>query len=268
MKNLQTYETKTKSEKKVLIQTDGLSKYYAKGKIKAVDDLYLEIREGETFGLLGPNGAGKTTTVHLLNGILKPTKGTATIKDFDLLTQKTEIKRISGLLAESAGLFDKLSAEEFLEYMGALYKIKGKVLKERITELLNIFDLTDRKDYLLEGYSSGMRQKVLLAAALIHDPEILYLDEPTASLDPRAAHMVKELIKELTRLGKTIIICSHLLPLVEEVCERIGIIFNGNLIAIGTTQELMEESNTNSLEEAFIALTGGTSQQELLAWRA
>jgi len=264
---VQTQELIKRINTKPIIKTDGLSKYYDKGKIKALDELYLQINEGETFGLLGPNGAGKTTTVKLLNGIISPTKGTATIKGSNLLSEKDKIKGISGLLAESPGLFEKLSAQEFLEFVGALYKIKGDLLKERIHELLRLFDLFERKDYLLEGYSSGMKQKVLLAAALIHDPEIVYLDEPTASLDPRAAHMVKELIKELTKLGKTIVICSHLLPLVEEVCDRIGIIIEGKLVIVGTIDEIQRETNTKSLEEAFIKLTGGSSSQELLSWR-
>ncbi|MFX1517611.1 MAG: ABC transporter ATP-binding protein, partial [Promethearchaeota archaeon] len=155
-----------------------------------------------------------------------------------------------------------------LEFMGALYNIKGKILKERIEELLKLFGLTDRKDYLLEGFSSGMKQKVLIAAALIHDPTIIYFDEPTAALDPRAAHMVKDLIKGLSdQLGRTIVVCSHILPLVEELCDRIGIINQGRLIAVGTVDEIINQTGTTTLEEAFIALTGGVDEKELLAWR-
>ncbi len=254
---------------KVVIRTNKLSKHYGKGgEIKAVDELDLEVYEGETFGLLGPNGAGKTTTVRLLNCIIKPTKGTATVNDFDILKQETEVKRITGLLAESPGLYEKLSAYEFLEFMGALYDVSSDVLSERIDELLRLFGLHDRRDYLLEGYSRGMKQKILIASALIHDPPILFLDEPTSMLDPRAALMVKDLIKKLAdSAGKTIFICSHILPIVEELCDRIGIINQGKLIAKGSVDEIINQTKTGTLEEAFITITGGVEEKELLAWR-
>jgi len=254
---------------KTVISTDGLSKYYGKGgEIKAVDELDLEVYEGETFGLLGPNGAGKTTTVRLLNCIIKPTGGTASVNGYDILKQGTEVKRITGLLAESPGLYEKLSAHEFLEFMGALYDVPGDVLRERIDNLLKLFSLYDRRDYLLEGYSRGMKQKVLIASALIHDPPVLFLDEPTSMLDPRAALMVKDLIKKLANgAGKTIFICSHILPIVEELCDRIGIINQGKLIAVGTIDEIKAQTGTKTLEEAFIAITGGVEEKELLAWR-
>jgi len=255
---------------KVVIRTDKLSKYYGKGgEIKAVDELDLEVYEGETFGLLGPNGAGKTTTFRLLNCIIKPTSGTATVNGHDLLENETEVKRITGLVAESPGLYEKLSAYEFLEFMGALYDVPNDVLTERIDDLLKLFGLYDRRDYLLEGYSRGMKQRVLIAAALIHDPPILFLDEPTSMLDPRAALMVKDLIKKLVdTAGKTILICSHILPVVEELCDRIGIIDQGRLIALGTVDEIITETKTKTLEEAFMAITGGVEEKELLAWRA
>ena len=264
---LQETLTETKQTRKVLIRTDKLSKYYGKD-IKAVDELDLEVYEGETFGLLGPNGAGKTTTVRLLNCILKPTSGTADVNGYNITKDSTQVKTITGLLAESPGLYEKLSAYEFLEFIGALYNIKGKMLKKRIDELLKLFGLTDRKDYLLEGFSTGMKQKVLIAAALIHDPAIIFFDEPTAGLDPRAAHMVKDLINGLAdQLGRTVVICSHILPIVEELCDRIGIINQGRLIAVGTVDEIITQAGTNTLEEAFIALTGGVDEKELLAWR-
>jgi len=171
---------------KTVIRTDKLSKHYG-NEIRAVDELDLEVYEGETFGLLGPNGAGKTTTVRLLNCIIKPTSGTR------------EVKRVTGLLAESPGLYEKLSAYEFLEFMGALYDVSNEILPRRIEDLLKLFNLHDRRDFLLEGYSRGMKQKILVAAALIHDPPILFLDEPTSMLDPRAALMVKDLIKTLAQ---------------------------------------------------------------------
>jgi ABC-2 type transport system ATP-binding protein len=255
--------------KKVIIRTDKLSKFYGKGnEIKAVNELNLEICEGETFGLLGPNGAGKTTTVRLLNCIIKPTSGTATVNGYDIIKEEKEVKRVTGLLAESPGLYDKLSAHEFLEFMGALYDVPTDILTERIEDLLKLFGLNKRRDYLLEGYSRGMKQKILIASSLIHDPPIIFFDEPTSMLDPRAALMVKDLIKKLAdTAGKTIFICSHILPVVEELCDRIGIINQGELIAIGTVNEIIAKTKTDTLEEAFIAITGGVEEKELLAWR-
>jgi ABC-2 type transport system ATP-binding protein len=252
---------------KVVIRTDKLSKHYG-NEIRAVDELDLEVYEGETFGLLGPNGAGKTTTVRLLNCIIKPTSGTAAVNGYDILKDQREVKRVTGLLAESPGLYEKLSAYEFLEFMGALYNVSNEILPRRIEDLLKLFNLHDRRDFLLEGYSRGMIQKILVAAALIHDPPILFLDEPTSMLDPRAALMVKDLIKTLAEsAGKTIFICSHILPVVEELCDRIGIINQGKLVAVGTIDEIIAEAKTKTLEDAFIAITGGVEEKELLAWR-
>jgi len=254
---------------KTLISIDKLSKYYGKGgAIKAVDELDLEVYEGETFGLLGPNGAGKTTTVRLLNCIIKPTSGTATVNGYDILKEETQVKRVTGLLAESPGLYEKLSAYEFLEFMGALYDVSSDILPERIGDLLKLFGLHGRRDHLLEGYSRGMKQKILIASAMIHDPPILFFDEPTSMLDPRAALMVKDLIKKLAdSAGKTIFICSHILPVVEELCDRIGIINQGRLVALGTVKDIIAQTKTTTLEEAFIAITGGVEEKELLAWR-
>jgi ABC-2 type transport system ATP-binding protein len=254
---------------KVAVNTEKLSKYYGKGgEIKALDGLDLEIYEGETFGLLGPNGAGKTTTVRLLNCIIKPTSGTAMVNGHDILKEGTAVKRVTGMLAESPGVYEKLSAKEFLEFSGALYDVPRDVLAERIDDLLKLFGLYGRRDYLLEGYSRGMKQKVLIAAALIHDPPILFFDEPTSGLDPSAALIVKDLIKKLAdSAGKTIFICSHILPIVEELCDRIGIIHQGRLIALGTVNEIIAQTQKQTLEEAFIAITGGVDERELLAWR-
>jgi ABC-2 type transport system ATP-binding protein len=253
----------------VAVSTEKLSKYYGKGgEVKALDGLDLEVYEGETFGLLGPNGAGKTTTVRLLNCIIKPTSGTAFVNRHDILKEGTAVKLVTGMLAESPGVYEKLSAKEFLEFSGALYDVPRDVLAERIDDLLKLFGLHDRRDYLLEGYSRGMKQKVLIAAALIHDPPILFFDEPTSGLDPSAALIVKDLIKKLAdSAGKTIFICSHILPIVEELCDRIGIIHQGKLIALGTVSEIIAQTGKKTLEEAFIAITGGVDERELLAWR-
>ncbi|MFX1484644.1 MAG: ABC transporter ATP-binding protein, partial [Promethearchaeota archaeon] len=151
---------------------------------------------------------------------------------------------------------------------GSLYDVPSEILSDRIYDLLRLFGLHERRDYLLEGYSRGMKQKVLIASALIHDPPLLFLDEPTSMLDPRAALIVKDLIRKLAEgAGKTIFICSHILPVVEELCDRIGIINHGQLVALGTVEELIHQTETSSLEDAFIAITGGVEEKELLAWR-
>jgi ABC-2 type transport system ATP-binding protein len=252
-----------------MIQTDGLSKNYGRNdEIHALENMSITVCEGETFGLLGPNGAGKTTTVRILTGIIKPASGSAIVNGYDLIREKEEVKRSTGLLAESPGIYDKLSAREFLEFMGALYDVPQDILMNRIQELLRLFGLHDRGDHLVEGFSTGMRQKLLLAAALIHDPPILFLDEPTSSLDPAAAHMVKDLIKQLAKTaGKTIFLCSHQLPIVEELCDRIGIISEGKLIAIGSVVEMKARAGVSTLEETFIKLTGVEVAGELLGWR-
>ena len=252
-----------------MISTRQLSKSYGKsGQVTALDRLTLDIYEGETFGLLGPNGAGKTTTVRLLNCIVKPTGGGATVGGHDLIEDSIEIKRMTGLLAESPGLYEKLSAREFLEFMGALYDVPPDTLSVRTDKLLRLFGLHGRRNHLLEGYSRGMKQKVLIAAALIHDPPLLFFDEPTSTLDPSAALMVKDLMKDLAEnAGKTIVVCSHILPIVEELCDRIGIINRGELVAVGTVEELLERTGKDTLEKAYIDITGGLQQKELLSWR-
>ena len=252
-----------------LIEIKGLTKIFGtKSKIVAVNNLNLSIKKGETFGLLGSNGAGKTTTVRLLNCILKPTSGTATINGFNIIDNANEVKASTGMLAETPGIYEKLSGYEFLEFIGSLYKIKEKLLDKRINNLLELLGLSKRKNHLIEGYSSGMKQKLLLAAALINDPPILFFDEPTSALDPRASYTIKELIKNLAKDGgKTIVVCSHILPLVEELCDRIGIMHEGSLVAVGTINEILSNTNTKTLEEAFIALTGGEITTDLFSWR-
>jgi ABC-2 type transport system ATP-binding protein len=252
-----------------IIVTKGLSKYYGKGAmIRAVDGIDLEVMEGETFGLLGPNGAGKTITIRMLNCIISPTAGTATVAGHDIIAEKNMVKRETGLLAETPGLYEKLSANEFLEFMGSLYDVPPDLLPQRIDELLKLFGLSQRADQLLEGYSRGMKQKILIASSLIHDPSIIFLDEPTSSLDPKAGHMVKDLIRDLaSEAGKIVFVSSHVLPVVEELCDRIGIINEGRLIALGRVEEILEETGSSTLEDAFIEVTGGVEQRELLAWR-
>ncbi|MBY8986080.1 MAG: ABC transporter ATP-binding protein [Candidatus Lokiarchaeota archaeon] len=248
------------------IGTHELTKHF--GKVLAVNKLNLKIPYGKTYGLLGPNGAGKTTTVRMLNALISKSSGNATVGGYDLAVESEKVKMICGFLPESPGLYSKLTAREFLEFIGELYYLPKDVISLRITELLELFDLVGRENDLLEGYSRGMKQKVCLCAALIQDPKILFLDEPTSNLDPAAARMVKDLIFELAKKAdKTVFICTHLLDAAEELCDVIGIIVNGELKIEGTPAEIIESVGAKDLEDAYLKITGATHINDLLAWR-
>ncbi|NHI91618.1 MAG: ABC transporter ATP-binding protein [Candidatus Lokiarchaeota archaeon] len=250
---------------KIMIKTVDLTKNF--GTIRAVDGLNLEIPQGSTYGLLGPNGSGKTTTVRMLNGIIKPTSGTAFIDGHDL-RDIMHIKFISGFLPESPGVYDKLSCMEFLEFIGELYSIPKDLLKNRIYELIDLFDLKGREDDLLEGYSRGMKQKVCLMSAIIHDPKIIFLDEPTSNLDPEASYMVRDLILQLAKKAdKTIFLCTHLLRHAEDMCDIIGIIKAGKLIVQGTPKEIISKMGAKDLEGAYLKVMGQVHDEDLLEWR-
>jgi len=204
----------------------------------------------------------------MLNSIITPTSGSAQVVGYNIITQSKQVKINSGFLPETPGLYQKLTAKEFLEFVGELYYLPKEVIFSRIDELIGIFDLEGRENDLLEGYSRGMKQKVCLCAALIQDPKIIFLDEPTSNLDPAAARMVKDLISDLTKKAdKTIFICTHLLDAAEELCDLIGIIDNGILKVEGTPKEIIESSKAKDLEEAYLKLMGETRTEDLLAWR-
>jgi ABC-2 type transport system ATP-binding protein len=248
------------------IKTKDLTKDF--GNIVAVRDLNIEIKYGTTYGLLGPNGAGKTTTVRMLNAIISPSNGTAFVGGYNVRTQANEAKMICGFLPESPGLYSKLTAKEFLEFIGELYYLPKSTIAGRIEELLDIFDLEGRENDLLEGYSRGMKQKVCLCAALIQDPKIVFLDEPTSNLDPAAARMVKDLISDLAnKADKTIFICTHLLDAAEELCDIIGIIDKGTLKLQGRPKEIIESQKAKDLEDAYLKIMGVKRMEDLLAWR-
>jgi len=230
--------------------------------------LNLKIPYGKTYGLLGPNGAGKTTTIRILNTIISKTSGDASVGGYNIITQNEDIRRICGFLPESPGLYAKLTAKEFLEFIGELYYLPKDVIFARIEELIEIFGLEGRENDLLESYSRGMKQKVCLCAALIQDPEIIFLDEPTSNLDPAAARMVKDLISELAKKAdKTVFICTHLLDAAEELCDILGIIVDGEIKIEGTPKEIIESVGAKDLEEAYLKITGASHIDDLLAWR-
>ena len=248
-----------------MIRLEGLGKTF--GAYAAVSDLNLEVRPGEIFGFLGPNGAGKTTTVKLITGLLKPTEGKVTVAGFDVATKTLEAKRIMGLVPDEPFVYPKLTGGEYLRFIGELYGVPLAVLKKRIPELLEMFELTFWGSELLESYSHGMRQKLVIAGILLHEPKVLILDEPMVGLDPKSARMVKDILKELRQRGTAIFMCTHVLEIAEKLCDRIGIMIGGKLVALGTLEELRAKAESDGhqgLEDIFLSLTGGQEYASLL----
>ncbi len=256
------------SSSHITIKSADLTKIYANG-VTGIEGLTLEVYEGETFGIIGPNGAGKTTMIRLLAAMLKPTRGNAFVNGFNVLKQKNEVKKVTGLLPEAATAYENLSGREFLQFIGELYKVPKKTLGKRVPELLNVFGLENRQNDLISGYSKGMKQRLILASTLIHDPKILFLDEPTSGLDPSAARLVKDLILALADQGeKAIFISTHQLALAEELCDRVALLLNGRLFRVGSIPQLKEEIGSATLEEAFLTITGYDNHRAaLLEWR-
>ncbi|MFW9966320.1 MAG: ABC transporter ATP-binding protein [Candidatus Thorarchaeota archaeon] len=249
------------------IMTKGLTKSF--GSIKAVAKLDLDVPVGTRFALLGPNGAGKTTTVRMLSGLMKPTSGAASVCGYDVITQKNNVKAVTGLLPETPGLYSKLSAVEFLEFIGALNRLHGEVLYGRIDALLSMLGLEGRQDDLLESYSSGMKQKVLIASTLLHEPRVVFLDEPTSRLDPSASALVKELILALAEETNTsFFICTHMTSFAQDICDIVGILKEGELVTVGPPEAVVEATNARGLEEAYLKIVGRkVDRKALLAWR-
>lgn len=256
-----------RSNNEIEIRTENLSKVF--GSVEALKTLNLEVRKGSTFGFLGPNGAGKTTTVRILSGLLQPSDGTATVCGYDVHTQRDAIKAATGLLPEAPGLYSKLSAVEFLEFIGALNDLSGELVHRRIDRLLGILGLEGRQDDLLESYSSGMKQKVLVASTILHEPRLVFLDEPTSRLDPAASALVKELILAMSEENDTtFFICTHMTDFAEDVCDIIGILNEGQLTVRGAPQKIIDQMDARDLEDAYLKIVGGKIDREkLLSWR-
>lgn len=237
-----------------MIATESLSKSYEDK--QALVNLTMHVDPGEILGFLGPNGAGKSTTVKILTGMIKPTSGKASVAGFDVVEHPVEVKKRIGYVPETAALYDALTATEYLDLVGSLHHLDPATSKARRVELLELFGLGDAQHKRLSEFSKGMRQKVLIASALLHRPEVLFLDEPFDGLDANAAAVMKELLKKLASQGKTILFCSHILEVVERVCTRIVVIAGGRQVANGTSEDILKQTNTTSLEAAFSALTG------------
>ncbi|HLU26320.1 MAG TPA: ABC transporter ATP-binding protein [Longimicrobiales bacterium] len=250
-----------------MILTEKLSRSY--GEKKALVDLDLRVEPGEIVGFLGPNGAGKSTTVRILTGLIRPTSGRAWVAGYDVLEQPLEVKRRIGYVPETPALYDALTGDEFLELVACLHHVDPANSFFRRVELLERLGLGEARDKRMAEYSKGMRQKVVIAAALLHRPEVLILDEPFDGLDANSAAVVKELIKRLAEQGCAILFCSHILEVVERVCSRIVVIDRGHKVAEGTAEEIRLSIGAATLEEAFGRLTGaedvGVAAADLLA---
>ena len=233
----------------------------------AVDALSFEVPAGQILGFLGPNGAGKSTTLKMLTGMLEPTSGTATICGFDLLRQPLEVKRRVGFVPESGAVFESLTGLEYLEMVAALYAIPQEAALTRIRQFIAFFDLSFETltDKLLGAYSKGMRRKVVITAALLHNPPVVFFDEPLDGLDANAAVGFKALIQTLAREGKTIVYSSHILDVVERVCDRVIIIDKGRMQVDGRPEELLAAHGVDTLERLFTQLTGGTELERRAA---
>lgn len=249
-----------------LIEASHLVKQY--GEKMAVDDVSFQVHGSEIFGFLGPNGAGKTTTIKIIVGLLKPSSGSVKVGGFNVQDQPLQAKTMNGYVPDEPNLYPKLTGRELLKFVGDLYGLERAQIERRTDELLRLFDLSQAGDDTIDSYSHGMRQKTALAAALVHDPKVLVLDEPTVGLDPKSARLIKDILRQLANRGSAIFLSTHILEIAERMCDRIGIIDQGRLIAVGTMDELrsMDSENSgvaSSLEDIFLSLTGGAEYAEI-----
>ena len=238
-----------------MIDIQHLEKFY--NKKHAVKDVSLTIQPGEIVGFLGPNGAGKTTTVKILTGLIASSDGNAFVNGYSIKEQPLEVKKSIGYVPETGALYESLTAWEYLELIADLHYIERPVFEKRAGEFLELFGLSEEKNKRLSGFSKGMRQKVLIAAALLHDPPVLLFDEPLNGVDANTALVFKQLLRRLSQRGKTILFCSHILEVVERLCTRIIIINEGELVTDGTPEQIARDTGHASLESAFNAITGG-----------
>ncbi|MCR4341948.1 MAG: ABC transporter ATP-binding protein [Gemmatimonadaceae bacterium] len=247
-----------------MIQLRSLTKRY--GKFTAVDSIDLSVTRGEIFGFLGPNGAGKTTTLRMIAGILRPTAGTILIGDVDVVKDPLRAKAKLGYIPDRPFIYEKLTGAEFLRFVAGLYDQQGPDVEHRARELLGLFDLEEWRDELVESYSHGMRQKLIISSAFVHRPDVIVVDEPMIGLDPKAARILKDLFREYVTRGHTIMMSTHTLEVAETLCDRIAIIQGGTIRAEGTMAELrtQSEDGTERLEAIFLKLTGEEAQRHLM----
>jgi ABC-2 type transport system ATP-binding protein len=246
-----------------IIQISQLKKEYSGNYV--LKGINLSIDAGQIVGYIGPNGAGKSTTIKILTGILSDFEGDVNVLGMDVRKNPIEIKQSIGYIPEQAALYEVLSPMEYLQFVGKLYQLEEQVITTKANELLRLFDLADKSDMRMNGFSKGMKQKVLLISGLMHNPEIIFLDEPLSGLDANAVILVKEILSQLKFAGKTIFYSSHIMDVVEKISDRIIIIDKGNVIADGSFESLQEQASLGSLENIFTSLTGGAEQQQQTA---
>jgi ABC-2 type transport system ATP-binding protein len=246
-----------------MIATYDLVKQY--GAFTAVDGVSLEVEPGEIHGFLGPNGAGKTTTIRMIAGLLKPTSGRVVVNGHDLAREPERAKASLGFIPDRPFIYEKLTAGEFLRFHAGLYGADGPDLAERVREMLAIFELTKWEDELVESFSHGMKQRLVMCAAFLHRPRAVLVDEPMVGLDPRGARLIKEVFRRMTRHGVAILMSTHTLEVAQEMCDRISIILKGRIIARGSVDELraMAGDPQEQLTDVFLRLTGGSGLQEI-----
>ncbi|MDD3148845.1 MAG: ABC transporter ATP-binding protein [Candidatus Riflebacteria bacterium] len=239
----------------VMIRFSEIMKRY--GDFSALKSINLDIRKGELFGFLGPNGAGKTTLIRILTGIIKPTSGKVFVGSFDLFAQPDQAKALLGYVPDRPYLYEKLTPLEYFDFMGGLYNVSRERVLKKGEEMLKLFSLWDRRHELIESFSHGMKQKVAMSAAILHDPEIFVVDEPTVGLDPRSVKLAKDYFKSLVAEGKTVFLTTHTLSVAEDLCDRIAIIRNGDIVALGNLEELQKRASMpgNDLEAVFLKIT-------------
>ena len=238
-----------------MIKLENVSKSYVKGK-KSVDTLNLEIRDGEIFGFLGPNGAGKTTTIKMITGILNSDEGKILVDDKNINTDSISAKKTIGFVPDTPDIFLKLKGIEYLNFMGDIYEVPREIRKQRIEELTKKFEIYDNLNEEMQGYSHGMRQKIILCGALLSNPKNWILDEPMTGLDPKASYDLKEMMRKHAKEGNCVFFSTHVLEVAEKLCDRVGIINKGNLIFVGTFDEMKSKLKDNgTLEELFLEIT-------------
>jgi len=244
-----------------MIEVKNLTKKF--GDLTAVDNISFNVKEGEIFAFLGPNGAGKSTTIKILTTLLHPTSGTVTLNGHDPVHHPDETRRSFGIVFQDPSLDDDLTAWENMEIHGILYDVPNGIRKQRSEELLKFVDLWDRKNSLVKEFSGGMKRRLEIARGLLHHPKIIFLDEPTLGLDPQTRNHMWAYLRELNKNeGTTVFFTTHYMEEADRIAERIAIIDHGKIVATGTSEELKKKTNTNSLEEAFLALTGTTIREE------
>ncbi|HXJ30342.1 MAG TPA: ABC transporter ATP-binding protein [Gemmatimonadales bacterium] len=247
-----------------MIRLEGITKHY--GSFVAVDHISLEVPRGVLYGCLGPNGAGKTTMLRMIAGILRPTDGRVLIGGDDVQANPIGAKMRLGFIPDRPFVYDKLTGAEFLRFVAGLYGQEGDAVERRIAELLEVFELSSWKDELIEAYSHGMRQKLIISSALIHRPECIVVDEPMVGLDPKGARLLKDIFRQFVDRGGTVLMSTHTLEVAEAMCDQIGILQHGKIVAHGTMAEIRRQHTAGdaSLEELFLKLTGGHAVRELV----